>query len=72
MSAKTTDINTFLLAAVHEFLFRKDKNLANVFKSKCGSVRIILYTWFCLTCEHALYALFRSMANSELICCFFL
>lgn len=28
----------FLLAVVHEFLSRKDRNLATVFKSKCNSV----------------------------------
>lgn len=28
-----------LLAVVHEFLLRKDRNLATVFKSKCNSVR---------------------------------
>lgn len=28
----------FLLAVVHEFLLRKDRNLATVFKSKCNSV----------------------------------
>lgn len=30
----------FLLAVVHEFLLRKDRNLASVFKSKCSSVRM--------------------------------
>lgn len=36
----SSELNTkFLLAVVHEYLQRKDGNLANVFKSKCNSVR---------------------------------
>lgn len=40
--ATTSNVNEFLVAAVHEFLARKDKNLANVFKSKCGSVSSVI------------------------------
>lgn len=39
--AANANINNFLLAAVYEFLFRKDKNLASVFKTKCNSVSTI-------------------------------
>lgn len=37
-----------VLAVVHEFLFRKDRNLASVFKSKYSSVRKKKkhYTWW--------------------------
>lgn len=38
-----------LLAVVHEYLQRKDKNLANVFKSKCTSVNIYIHVVWRLT-----------------------
>lgn len=42
MMASSKQNSEFLLAVVHEFLSRKDRNLASVFKSKCSSVR---HTW---------------------------
>lgn len=36
--APTASNSDFLLAIVHDFLSRKDRNLASVFKSKCSSV----------------------------------
>lgn len=38
--APTESNSEFLLAVVHEFLLRKDRNLASVFKSKCSSVSV--------------------------------
>lgn len=40
--ASSAPNSKFLLAVVHEFLLRKDRNLASVFKSKCSSVSHLL------------------------------